>query len=484
MSDDLAGRASRGTVWSALTSWSTRATFVLVFLVLAAELGPRELGLVSVGSLTSYLLLVLTEVGFNQALIYHRGEIKPAAEVTHLVSIATSACVGLVLLVTAPFVADFFDVPNAVGILRAYGLVVAITGWTHAPEALLQRDLLFARRFVTNGLPAVVGGVITVILVLRDHGVWSLVIGDLVRESLRAVLDQLVLPHRIVPRWDTKAARELWRYARSLLPAAWLDAALQNVDYLLVGRLLGPAALGVYTLAFRLAILPFISVTQVLLGVAMPALVRVRDDDVRLQRVFLSTFGLTMMLTLLLACGIAALSSWIDLLGEEWEQAADALQLLAVYCGFRAAAFALAPLMVVLERPAVVAILRGAWLLGLAGALVLFAPLGVEAAAASQVAVAALAFLASAVALGRIGGPPVHRVLWVLGPAALAGASGWGAILFLEQAFEISTVVSRQVGFLLAGTVYVLTFSAVVVLTAPKLVRDVRHAVGSLRTGG
>src|SRR5206468_2118110 len=79
----------------------------------------------------------------------------------------------------------------------------------------------------------------------------------------------------------------------SCLPAAGtalLLCLVFNIDYLIVGRLLGAQALAFYALGFRIPELVIISVFNVVSVVAFPLFSQVRQDTTRLLRGYL--FGL------------------------------------------------------------------------------------------------------------------------------------------------------------------------------------------------
>jgi len=478
----MSGRASRGALWIAAATWLQRGVSVVVLLVLARFLEPRELGVLSLATLLSFLFLSVSELGFLNALVYQRKRVKEAAEVTLAVTLmATTACCVL-LLVAAPYVASFFDTPDADTVLRYYALMLPFSAIAQVAEAELTRRLAFSRRFMAS-LPSALGGGITVVLAVQGYGLWSLVIGDAVREVLRCLIAYVVLPERFGPRWHPDVFREMWTYARGSFAATWLDNALQNVDYLLVGKLLGPTALGLYTLAFRVAILPFVVVTQVVVGVMFPALVQVSDDRQRMNDGFEVSFRLGCAAVVLLAGGVAALAPHFLILGQEWQAAEMTARLLGVYVCFRSAAFMATPVVQALGRPGTVAALRGMWTVLLVISLLSFGRQGIAAVALAQVVVAAAMFFAHTVLVARVGGTPALRL--VLGLARPGLAAGLAALVLegLRRLGGVWTDYDAVWCFVLSGSVYTLAFGVFVLLISPRLMGDLQRVKGAL-TGG
>src|SRR5439155_19430314 len=114
-------------------------------------------------------------------------------------------------------------------------------------------------------------------------------------------------------------AAGLWGYARSSFASELFEFGLQNVDYVMIGRLLGPVVLGYYTFAFRIAILPFLLVTYVLAGVSFPLYARLFPDLGRVREVFQSVLELGLDLMFLLGGGLVVLAPGIQVLGGQWD---------------------------------------------------------------------------------------------------------------------------------------------------------------------
>ncbi|WP_432524256.1 oligosaccharide flippase family protein [Kineococcus sp. SYSU DK006] len=474
-------RTSRGAVWVAAATWLQRGVAVVVLLALAGVLDPRALGTASLASLLSFLLLAVSELGFLNALIYQRTRVREAAETTLFVTGACTLVLAAGLFLLADPLARFFGTPEAGDVLRVYALVLPFSALAQVAEAELTRLLAFSRRFAAS-VPSVLGAVVTVVLAVRGAGVWSIVVGDAVREVLRCLVAFAVLPQRFGPRWHREVAREMWRYARGSFTATWLDNALQNVDYLLVGKLLGPGALGLYTLAFRVAILPFVVVTQVVVGVMFPALVQVSDDRRRMEDGFQVSFRLGAAAVVLLGGGVSALAPYLALLGEDWRAATTAAQLLGVYVCFRSAAFMATPVVQALGRPGAVAVLRGAWVVLLVLLLLTVGRRGITEVAAVQVLVAAVLFLAHAKLAADLGGASLPRLLLDLARPLLAALVAAGALLAVRRLGGTWDDDTSVVAFLVAGVLFTLVYLGALLALGPRLLRDVRRVVGTLRS--
>jgi PST family polysaccharide transporter len=104
-----------------------------------------------------------------------------------------------------------------------------------------------------------------------------------------------------------------------------------NADKILIGKLWGPVALGIYGRAYQLSNIPTDNLNGAVGGVALSALSRVQTEPVRFKRYFLKTYSLVVALTLPLtiACALYAPEIIDVILGAKWHAAAPLFRLLA-----------------------------------------------------------------------------------------------------------------------------------------------------------
>jgi PST family polysaccharide transporter len=106
-----------------------------------------------------------------------------------------------------------------------------------------------------------------------------------------------------------------------------------NLDYVIVGRLLGDTALGVYTLAYRLPEMLILSVWRVLGAAIFPFFSSIQHLPDLLRKGFLATIRYSQIVVVPLCVGmfITAAPAVEVLFGEQWRGAIPVLRLLAVF---------------------------------------------------------------------------------------------------------------------------------------------------------
>jgi O-antigen/teichoic acid export membrane protein len=479
-SASLDRRAARGTLWVGLGSWLNRLVLVAVLGVLATRLSARELGILSVAGVCSNALTILGSLGLADALVYQRERVSAAARTALTLAGVLGLVIGGALLVAAPAVAAFFRVPEAAPIIRAYGLMLPLDIVKQVPFAVLTRELAFNRRFVPEVLPRIIAGGVTIGLALGGVGVWSFVIGDAITSGLSLLLCFAVLPERFGFGWHPDLAVGLWRYGKHIVATQGFDFALQNIDYVLVGRLLGPVALGFYSLAFRIAILPFLTITYVIAGVTFPYFARLAPDWDRIRGAFRSTFGVAMAIVCLFGGGVIALAPSLEVLGTRWAPSVPAARALGVYVCLRSAAHLMHALLAAVGRPGVDAFLRGVWFVLLGVLIATVGRRGIVTVALLQAGVAAVLLGGYVAAASRLVGLSAPRLLLDLGRQAAAVAAATLAVAGVRLLGGVWDNNASWETLLLLGSVFVLAYAAACLLLLPGIVADLRRVRASL----
>jgi O-antigen/teichoic acid export membrane protein len=135
---------------------------------------------------------------------------------------------------------------------------------------------------------------------------------------------------RCLPGWSSAMARRLLRYGGYLSAADLINLGLLNVDYIIVGHVLGPVALGLYSLAYRICFMPYLSIAVVANGAVFPYYCRL-PSKTAVARSAEHTLSLVCALCMPWFAGVALFAGDITLLGAKWAPAADAVRFLAVY---------------------------------------------------------------------------------------------------------------------------------------------------------
>ena len=156
-------------------------------------------------------------------------------------------------------------------------------------------------------------------------------------------LFEIIFSFAIVkPQPRFKFEKELFRQVISR--GKWLTATgifnflYHNGDNIIVGKLLGTGALGLYQRAYSISMLPITEVSDTFGKVTLPVFVKMSDDIARLKRAYLRSLLLISVIVVPVGALIFMFPQLVIMiiLGSQWVDSAPALQILTLFGVIRA----------------------------------------------------------------------------------------------------------------------------------------------------
>ncbi|WP_164986246.1 oligosaccharide flippase family protein [Streptomyces roseicoloratus] len=301
----------------------------LIFL--ARELPPSGFGTVAVGTAVVYIATLLVDHGTYGAIMVH-----PRLTRTFLVRafwrcFLVGVALGVVMAASAgPLVTTFADGGDAPAV-ALLALCLPLHAISLIPTALLHKSMQFRRLAGATATGNVVSAVVAVVAVLAGAGIWSLVARQVVLFGMLAVLTTvLCLPvlrrRREFPAAPAARARErtgdrwFFLFGVTLMLTA-------NIDYLVVGLSSDASLVGLYALAFTIAMAPSTQFSEQVGKVLFAA--AASHPETSGQRTVQSVRLMSALLLPLLPVGILLAPVLLPaVLGPEWTGMVAAFQVL------------------------------------------------------------------------------------------------------------------------------------------------------------
>ena len=324
----VGGRAAVAALWVVLLRVVVRGASAIRILIVAQLLAPGDIGIFGIALLAMFTLEQFSESGFREALIQTREEVNARLASAWTFQIMRGALLSALLIVFAYPIAGLFGEPEAAGVLRAVGAVVAIRSCENVAIVFLQKDLTFGRYFIYEAVGSGSDLVISIVAALVWPSYWALLLGLLAATLARTTASYVLSPWRPSFAFDLKQLRELFSFGRWVYLNRVTAFIAIRADQFVVARILGATALGVYQMAFLLADLLTKEIVNTLGIVAFPAYSLIQTETARLRSAFLMAFEVVASLVLpLTLVGILLARPIVDtvLPGAEWSAVADML---------------------------------------------------------------------------------------------------------------------------------------------------------------
>lgn len=249
--DKLSNQFIRNLGWLSSAEMFIRISRLVTTVTLARFLSPYDYGLAAVVLSTTEFIQVFTRSGIGAKLIQ--------VDEDRLESLATTAywlnwliCGSLFIiqcLIALP-IAWLYRDPKIALPICTIALVYCIIPIAYVQATLIQRENQMKTAALVSSVQVSVDNVLTAILALSGFGVWAIVLPKVLVAPLWAIMICRSHPWR-PGKFSTKHWQELYRFGRSVLGIELLKTLRNNLDYLLVGALIGVKELGIYYFAFN-----------------------------------------------------------------------------------------------------------------------------------------------------------------------------------------------------------------------------------------
>jgi PST family polysaccharide transporter/lipopolysaccharide exporter len=322
LGQNLGRRTLSGTFWLLAGKFFRQGLFLGRAVILGRLLSPYDFGLAGIGLLAIQLLGILTYSGFGEALI-QRPRLSP--RVLHTawwVTLVRSTLIAAVLWFCAPIIARYFQEPAATTILQGLAVVQFLGGLPSIGVTLLQKDMKFRDLFQLDAWGLAMDFLVAVIAALIWRNAWALVLGAGAGTLTRVIVSYVLYPYQPRLVFDGQAARELFHFGRWLLLGATFYFLISKGTDMMSGMIFGAAALGLYQMASRFALLPSNHFADMFHQVLFPAYSLMQDDPEKLKTAFLKVLQVaTLIIFPLCALMAAAVGPVLPLfLGAKWQE--------------------------------------------------------------------------------------------------------------------------------------------------------------------
>ena len=320
MAESLREKSVRGVAWSAIERFALLGIQFVIQVILARLLTPEDYGIVGILAVFLAVSQTFIDSGFTNALIQNQQRTEKDFATAFFFNGAISVfCYGI-LFSCAPFIADFYEMPQLVPVTRVIGLSLIFSALSAVHRTQLTINVDFKTQAKATLSAVVLSGVVGVTLAYCGFGVWALVVQTLVNTGLATLFFWGLV--RWFPRhfFSMTSFKPMFSFGSKLLAASLLHTVYMNLYPLVVGKFFSATALGYFSRAQQFASLPATTGSGILGRVTFPLLATVQNDSERLSAVYRKYLRVSTGAIAPLMLGLCALTEPIVLIliGEKW----------------------------------------------------------------------------------------------------------------------------------------------------------------------
>lgn len=307
-------------LWKLLERVGVQGIQFIVMIVLARILLPDDFGLIVLVTVFISIAGILTQGGFNLALIQKKEVDEIDFSSVFYLNIFIASILYILLFFTAPYIASFFEQPQFKIILRILAITLLFNSFSAIQNTIISREFQFRKLFVSTLTASIISGIVGIAMAYTNYGIWALVGFQLINQILVTIILWFTIKWRPKLLLSFNRIKSLFSFGWKLLVSSLIDAIDHNIRSLLIGKLFNPAILGFYNRGEQFPSLIVNNINGSIQAVMFPTLSSHQDDRNRVKEMVRRSIVTSSFIIFPMMVGLAVIAEPLVklLLTEKW----------------------------------------------------------------------------------------------------------------------------------------------------------------------
>ena len=303
----------------------------IVFTIILARLLTRgDFGLVAMALIVNRFVKAMTSIGFGSAIIQSQEITKEQISGIFYIQLALNIVLTAVVYFGSGVAASFFEEPDLVPIIQVIAFVIFIQTFQF-PNILLRKRMEFKSFSIAEIVSMVTSNIAAIIMALYGFGVWSLVWRLILQRLIYGALS-FYYGKWLPGKPEFRGIKPLFNFGINMMGAQMVYFFAENMIGMLTGRFLGKEVMGLFNIAFNLAIVPASKIQSVLTSVLTPGFSKIQYHAEKFRANYTLALGYTSLIFIPFMVMLMAISQNLisTFYGEKWQEAGSYLMVLSV----------------------------------------------------------------------------------------------------------------------------------------------------------
>ncbi len=302
--------------------------------VLSRLLSPYEFGIMGMITVVVGFGRAFADMGISNAIIYKQDSTEEELSSLYWFNLFIGILLFIVLILIEPLVEWYFREPAIRDPYYMSTFIFLLLTPGQQFQALLQKNMDFKSLSSIELFSSFLGSLVSIILAYMDYGVFALVFGQIIVVGVRSVMLLWHARQGWFPsfhfKWEN--LNEYLHFGLYQMGEKMLNYFASNVDYLIIGRVLGAVPLGYYTLAFKVIFQPISRINPIITRVAFPMFAKVQKDNAALRKGYSRMLQILSIVVFPFLIGVMVIAKpfIITVFGEKWIPSVILIQIMAL----------------------------------------------------------------------------------------------------------------------------------------------------------
>lgn len=323
-------KMAHGALWMVLFKLVERTLGLISTLILVRLLDPAQFGIVAMALSFIVMAELLAAFGFDIALIQRQDATPEHYHTAWTLNVLMGLIISVLMLAVAAPISTFYNQPDLFWVVCILAAGPLISGAENIGVVAFRKDFQFHKEFLFQLSRKAIGFVVVIPLAFWLQNYWALVAGMLASKLSGTIFSYLAHPFR--PHFTLSKAANLIGFSKWLLMNNMVSFLKERSSDFFIGRLHGPAVLGLYNVSYEFANLPTTELSAPINRALLPGFAKLKSDAAALVAGYLNAIRLLALLAVPAAAGVFAVAHYFVpvVLGAKWLGATPLLELLAL----------------------------------------------------------------------------------------------------------------------------------------------------------
>jgi PST family polysaccharide transporter len=329
---NLVKKTIHGVYWTGVSQYSRLMFSLVVTAILARLLAPKEFGLIAMVVVFTNFISLFKDFGLSQAIIQSKNPTQGQLSTSFWMNVMAGSILCLVMVLAAKIISLFYNEPKLLLVTMALAPNYLIASFGIVHSTILNKEMKFKKLAGIEILTSGIAGIAAIVMAIMGFGVWSLVNQQIIYCSLSVISLWATTNWKPEYVFEWNEMKGLIGFGLNLTGFRFVNYFNRNFDNLLIGKYLGAASLGIYSIAYRLLTLPLHQISDVLGKVMFPSFSIMQDDKAAVRKGFLKMARYISIITFPMMIGLLVLAPEFVrvVFGAKWERAIFIIQIFSL----------------------------------------------------------------------------------------------------------------------------------------------------------
>jgi len=321
-------------LWKFIERIGTQGIQFIVMIILARFLLPEDFGLIVVVTIFISIATVITQSGFNTALIQAKKIDGIDLSSVFYLNLFIATILYITLFFLSPYIASFFEQPQLTLVLRILSISLFFGAFNSIQHTIIARGMQFKKLFVSSLSGTILSGIIGITMAYSNLGIWALVMQQLLFHFIMTVTLWYTVKWRPQLSFSMERLGRLFSFGWKLLLSSLIDTIYSNIKNLIIGKQFSTSTLGFYNRGEQFPSVIVNNINGSILAVIFPALSSQQDNVKRMKEMMRRAIVTSSFIVFPMMIGLAVIAEPLVkvLLTEKWLPAVPFLQIFcAIY---------------------------------------------------------------------------------------------------------------------------------------------------------